>query len=363
MNQASVSNGDQARAWMVFLLGGKRYAVPADRLIESVRLPELTPVDDEPAYIAGVINVRGRVAPVMDLNLRMGRRSRPYRLSDCVLLLDIDGALLGVLAEELVKLRAFSHQDFGDLAHFESLETESRHRLGHCVRAVARDGDELVLLLDERVLFSAAWPTEAAEVMDGQWDESAEELPEPGRFRTDANERELEIFRQRKLRLMERLESDDARDHLPLALVRLGGELAALEVELVRGFARVRSITPVPCCPEFIVGNVNLRGEILTVVDLRMILRLPELGTNGEAKDDGIRQIMIVESGSVTAGVLVEDVVDVILLDPRRITRAPLAGAALNEEYVKGTALYEGQVISLVNLKNVFDADGLTGGV
>ena len=56
---------------LIFALCGAPYAVSALAVCEIIPLPELTPLAELPSYVAGVINLRGKVVPVIDLNLRM----------------------------------------------------------------------------------------------------------------------------------------------------------------------------------------------------------------------------------------------------------------------------------------------------
>ena len=75
------------RAILIFNLDDARFGVDATRVRESVWLPELTPIEEAPPYIAGIFSLRGQIVPVTDLNLRFGHPARPYRLSDQIVIL------------------------------------------------------------------------------------------------------------------------------------------------------------------------------------------------------------------------------------------------------------------------------------
>ncbi|MEO6786987.1 MAG: chemotaxis protein CheW [Chthoniobacteraceae bacterium] len=80
----------------------------------------------------------------------------------------------------------------------------------------------------------------------------------------------------------------------------LSGERFAFELRHVREVCSLREITPVPCTPDFIVGVVNLRGEILTVIDLRKFFAMPGKGITQ------LNQIVLIEDSRTRMGILVD---------------------------------------------------------
>src|SRR5690349_14814383 len=82
---------------LIFTLRGSVYGVPASAVREILWLPELTPVEESPRYVAGVLNLRGRIVPVIDLNIRFGLAPRRCRLEDSVIILEGEGSLAGLI--------------------------------------------------------------------------------------------------------------------------------------------------------------------------------------------------------------------------------------------------------------------------
>src|SRR6185436_21126644 len=105
-------------------------------------------------------------------------------------------------------------------------------------------------------------------------------LPAESAFFADATAEERAILRERALGLMPAGESQDRFHLMPLAVVSLNGEYFAVDLNLVREFGTIHHVTPVPCCPPHIVGQMNLRGDILTLVDIRGALRMPMQGAD-----------------------------------------------------------------------------------
>jgi purine-binding chemotaxis protein CheW len=110
----------------------------------------------------------------------------------------------------------------------------------------------------------------------------------------------------------------------------LAGERYAFESPWVREVTPLENLTPLPCTPPFVLGIVNLRGEILSVVDLRRFFDLPE-----KALTDRDR-ILVLESGPMRFGILADAVLGIrsIPLAAMQSSLPTLTG--IREKYLKG---------------------------
>jgi purine-binding chemotaxis protein CheW len=187
-----------------------------------------------------------------------------------------------------------------------------------------------------------ALPAEAA------LEEAAE--PETGGayFCTEASPEERAVFRERALSLAQAQADKEAAGLVPIAVVELNGEYFGVGLELVREFTGIRHLTPIPCCPGHIVGNMNLRGNILTLVDIRNLLGLP---------DDS--QVIVASLGELAAGVVVDQVYDIVYLDPGNLSPAPTAIHRAGDKYLDGTAPYGGKMMAILNLGTLLSAESL----
>ena len=100
-------------------------------------------------------------------------------------------------------------------------------------------------------------------------------------------------------------------------------------------------MTPVPCCPSHIIGNVNLRGNVLTLIDIRAALNLPGVrpGSGGKA--------VVVKINGVEVGILVDALHDVMNVRTAEIISP---GVAQAERPIKGTAKYGNRLMSILDL-------------
>ena len=98
----------------------------------------------------------------------------------------------------------------------------------------------------------------------------------------------------------EPLAATDARDMLEAVVFELGGELYGIELLRVREVCALRELTPVPCTPAFVLGIINLRGEIHTIIDLKKFFDLPESGLTE------LNKILILDGGDMRLGILAD---------------------------------------------------------
>jgi purine-binding chemotaxis protein CheW len=115
----------------------------------------------------------------------------------------------------------------------------------------------------------------------------------------------------------------------------------------VREFTDIDKIVPIPCCPSYILGNLNLRGEIVTLVDLRHLLNLPltDWGSNLKA--------MVVHLEDLVVGVAIEQVCDVTYVHSSQVMPVPAAIHSSKDEYLRGTVAYRDRMMSLLDLAKI----------
>ena len=134
---------------------------------------------------------------------------------------------------------------------------------------------------------------------------------------------------------------------LTLVLLRLGADRYAVPITSVREILRVGHLRPVSTAPAFVLGVINLRGVITTVLDLRVLFGLEPGPVGAEAR------ILIAEGGGLVVGILVEQVEEIVDL-PAAQVKPPLSPAkGLVEDYIVGIAAHGDQMVVLIDLEKV----------
>lgn len=125
-----------------FQVGRETYGVPITSLHEIVRVPEITAVPDAPAYMEGVINLRGKIVSVIDLRKRLGEKKISSSRSNRILVVEHKGRLSGLIvdsASEVLKIPA---------ADVETSPTSFDESRSNCVTGLGKYKGRLIVLLD-----------------------------------------------------------------------------------------------------------------------------------------------------------------------------------------------------------------------
>jgi len=332
---------------MTFRLRGTTFGVDAHRVREVFWLPELASLPEVPDYVVGMANVRGRVAPVMDLNKRLGCAPACYRTTDSVILLEWDGALVGIIVNEVQDVRGVAPEDVEPLQGHVLAGSDRTRFTSH----VAKAEGQIIRLLDLELLLEAPVPPAGAAEDEAAQADAAESPPaeagEERYFCPAASEEERAVFAERARHLARCEDTRDTAGQLPYAVVELNREYFGVDLNVVQEFSDLAEVTPIPCSPEHIVGYMNLRGDILTVVDVRSILQM------STAAGTPLARVIVVRHDGLLAGVLVDEVLDLVYLRPADLAPVPASVKALGEGFLKGTAPYGARMVSLLDLPKI----------
>lgn len=139
---------------------------------------------------------------------------------------------------------------------------------------------------------------------------------------------------------------------------RLGEEIFGLDVGKVREILDMTTITKIPRTPEFLKGVINLRGNVVPVVDMRLKFGLPAVE---KTVDTCIVVTEVTLEGETTVlGALVDSVQEVFELEPKQIEPAPRIGTRLRTEFILGMGKRDGRFIMLLDVDKVFSCDELS---
>lgn len=163
---------------------------------------------------------------------------------------------------------------------------------------------------------------------------------------------EERILRERAESLSQRQEEETADERAGVLLFALADEWYGVRIGDVREICNEYRVTPVPCAPESIQGVINLRGEIISVMDLRTLLRLPPPEEIEETEEQTALIIVEEESGIVTA-LVVDQIGDIIEVAEESMD-PPLSTADKSQaEYVTGSVYVEGKLVALLSMERV----------
>lgn len=132
---------------------------------------------------------------------------------------------------------------------------------------------------------------------------------------------------------------------------QLEEETYGINVMQVREVLRYTEIAPVPGAPGYVLGIINLRGNVVTVIDTRSRFGLME----GEVTDN--TRIIVIESERQVIGILVDSVAEVVYLRSSEIDTTPSVGTDESAKFIQGVSNRDGKLLILVDLNKLLTDD------
>ncbi|MDP2360512.1 MAG: chemotaxis protein CheW [bacterium] len=132
----------------------------------------------------------------------------------------------------------------------------------------------------------------------------------------------------------------------------LNGFFFGVDVKIVQEVNRFQSMTPVPMAPRVVSGLINLRGQIVTAIDLRRRLEMPD-------RDDSKAPMnVVIRDAETVHSLLVDEVGDVVSVDESTWEAPPDTLEGRMRELITGTHKLENQLLLLLDVKNLTQLDG-----
>jgi purine-binding chemotaxis protein CheW len=398
-SQASVKAAERSRRVVVVQIGSEEFGIGIDLVSEVVRFVEPNPVPNAPEFLAGLITLRSRVVPVIDLRTLMQRpslreetlrRTTQLRAEYEKALKTIDqprvsaaflqnaNRMLAMVGVHSVSARRLLIKNAELLHEVGSSTTQARpvsearireiaDQLAEIDHAAADDSDRRVLFIEtdgarfgvavDRVTQvldvpeSSVQPPPAIVPQNGIQLEGIARLENPQRLVLLLNLTEM-IARNRAIRAHTlRTVDSDATDLIPMANQSsqekwvsfvVGDEQFAIAIADVVEIGRMDTITRVPSAPKFIRGVINLRGNVIPVIDLRTRFEMTAVAATPQSR------MIYIRSGLVTIGLVVDRVLEII--DLPEIEPPPQAVCSKRvTEYLLGIAKHRETVVLLLS--------------
>lgn len=146
---------NDSNAYLTFALGNEKFAIPVTNVQEVVELGQVTKVPNAPDYMLGIINLRGRVLPLLDTKLKLGLPATVQTQKSRIMVLDIQleddknlqiGAMVDI-AREVVEI---NDSEIQEAPEFENLKTAAP------ITGLVNDQGDITMIMDITKVFSVA---------------------------------------------------------------------------------------------------------------------------------------------------------------------------------------------------------------
>jgi purine-binding chemotaxis protein CheW len=132
----------QKDKFLTFSLDDEIYGLDISYVLEIIGVQKITQVPKQRSFIKGVINLRGKIIPVMDIRSRFEKESREYDELTCVVVIDIADLTVGIIVDTVVEVLSIQKEQISDPLKFED------RSFGNFIQGIGKVGNAVKLLLD-----------------------------------------------------------------------------------------------------------------------------------------------------------------------------------------------------------------------
>ena len=131
----------QKGKYLTFSLGKEFYGIEIKHVTEIIGIQPVTEIPELPDHIKGIINLRGKIIPVMDVRLRFKKPPREYNDRTCVIVIDIKDVSVGLIVDSVSEVLSINE---GDIVSPPDVKKDGNKY----IKAIGKVGDEIKLILD-----------------------------------------------------------------------------------------------------------------------------------------------------------------------------------------------------------------------
>lgn len=292
-----------------FTVEGVACALPLAETRQVIGMVELRPETDGRRGRAGTMNLHGRTVPAYSLRRLLGLPDRPPLTTDALVIAHSGPDCVALWVDRVEGVR-------------ESTTPLPSDDGTASTPGVLLTGEDTVLIYDLHA-FLAAEENGQLPLLPGTPGTGGEE-------KTHDPERAGAILASRARTFARPMGEPHDAALSELLTFRLAGREYAIKMQYIREVFIMREITPVPGVPDFIAGICTVRGEIVSVVDLRTLFSIPKHGLTD------LNRIIVLSDGTVTFGILADYITDIGIRPTDMFSPVDPGATPIEERYLLG---------------------------
>lgn len=152
----------QKEQYMTFKCSDEIYGISIKYVNEIIGLSQITKVPETQDYLIGLINLRGKIIPVIDVRIRFGKEPLEYNDRTCVIVIDVKSTVIGLIVDAIDEVAAFAENEITPLPSVSDLAMQAKKY----VFGIGRVNGEVKLLLDPDKLINDPEPEKDDEAED-----------------------------------------------------------------------------------------------------------------------------------------------------------------------------------------------------
>ncbi len=306
--------------YLFFSVERIRCGVPLSDTISMIRMVSISPYSDPQKGQTGVINLHGETLPVYSLRELFGFQKRSPLPSDNLIIVQTGLETVALWVDE-----TFIVQE-GDLRADDRFRSERLQTMIPGIRIIRSD---LVIFFDlieflDYGIHSQTKLVDVIQIQDNESDAASDSF-----LRDDLTTGCLLQERADQLALPK--EQTERPPVIEVIRFNLMYQEYAVEMKYIREVIQTSEITPVPGTPDFIAGICSVRGEIISLVNLRVLLSIPEKGLTD------LNRVIVLTDGNLTFGLLADQITGIGMIKIDEIDRKYRMENSIWKNYICGT--------------------------
>ena len=145
----SLADVEESLQWVTFQLGSEIYGVNVLQVQEVLKYTEITPVPGAPAYVLGIINLRGNVVTVIDTRSRFNMTSKEVDDLSRIIFIEVKSHIIGMLVDSVAEVVSIKREEIDTSPNVSNEDLES----AKYIQGVYSTDDKIIILIDVHKLF------------------------------------------------------------------------------------------------------------------------------------------------------------------------------------------------------------------
>lgn len=157
----AITEDTQKDKYLTFAVGDEMYGIDIKAVIEIIGILPITSIPETPEYLRGIINLRGKIIPIVDMRLRFQKEFLPYHDRTCVIVVDMIDVVVGVIVDSVAEVLTIPEYSV-------VLPPKLKAAHNRCISGIGKsgeNGEKATMLLDWQKLFSEEETEIMADIM------------------------------------------------------------------------------------------------------------------------------------------------------------------------------------------------------
>ena len=308
---------------LYFQIGKNKYAINTSNVLEIMKLPALDYPQKLPNNIVGLLKYNNFVINVVDIRFYLNIDVTPYNSHNELLIVKTDEVILGIVTDKIIGILPF------DTALMDQIPFVDSRMI---IESLYKFNNETIFIVNIYAL----------ENLLKQHDIMLPEADIPALFPQDEASKSLMAKRTRSITEKSALRLASGALHAKNKYIsfNLNNDFYCIALDYVKEVLKDTSITQVPGTPDFIEGIMNLRGDYITVINLRKFLALPETTTTDK------KPVVIIKCNELKLALLIDKINE--LFEFQETTQEEF-----NESYYANEFIYNKTLYTVLNIDKI----------